>query len=536
MAITPRIILNNLSFHLENTDVSFNKMNLSFEDLKYGIVGQNGVGKSTFLKLLTGSLMPNSGSIQQSGNIIVMPQSHDLFSKEQTIGDVLGVTQIIEALHRINDGSIDEKDFERARNNWDIEKRIEEALRAFSLWPIALSQPFLSLSGGQKTKILLAKILLSNADFILMDEPTNNLDKSSRESLYQYIDSTKKCMIIVSHDRTLLNKMDQIIEITTKKIHVFGGNYDFYHEQKEIILQALQEEYIETKRSTKKAKLNIQINREKHEQRQSKGKKLRKSSSQSKLILNNMKSRSEKSKSKISIKERRLINQTQSKLLSIKEKIEYKENYHIIFDSTKIARNKIILDIEKLNFKYPKQNNFLIKNFNLKLIGPERIAFAGKNGSGKSTLIKLIEGKLTPLQGTIKIGIDRIIFLDQEMKFLDKELTLIDNFLKLNPSLQIFDAYHALAAFKFKNEDAEKKVASLSGGEKMRAGLAVSFISKKPPQLIILDEPTNHLDLDAIQAIEEVLNVYQGAILAVSHDEVFLKNIGIKRVIDLCEH
>ncbi|MCH9757403.1 MAG: ATP-binding cassette domain-containing protein [Gammaproteobacteria bacterium] len=172
-----------------------------------------------------------------------------------------------------------------------------------------------------------------------------------------------------------------------------------------------------------------------------------------------------------------------------------------------------------------------MNNFNLHLSGPERVAITGPNGCGKSTLIQLIRGLLLPSAGEIMIGVKTVAYLDQTMSFLDPSLSVLDNFLMLNPDAQHFDAYSALGPFKFRNKEAKKYVGQLSGGERMRAGLAISLMSSTPPQLIILDEPTNHLDLDAIGAIEEALVQYQGAILVISHDEAFLENIKIDRSI-----
>ena len=242
MSTIPKIILNNLSFHLENTPVKFDQLNLAFEQLKYGIVGANGVGKTTLLKLLLGELTPDSGAIQSACRIINIPQSHDAVATNARLADVLGVSNILDALRRINNGSISDADFELAADNWDIEQRIKTALTKLNLWPIDLNQLFHNLSGGQKTKALLAKSFILAADFLIFDEPTNNLDQASRAILSQYLAATTKGMLIVSHDRALLNNCDKIVELTTKGIEIYGGNYDFYQEQKAIKQQAIEQE------------------------------------------------------------------------------------------------------------------------------------------------------------------------------------------------------------------------------------------------------------------------------------------------------
>lgn len=537
MTTSPRIILNNVSFHLDQAPVRFNGINLTFDSLKYGIVGHNGVGKTTLLKLLIGELMPDSGSLLRSCKMINVPQSHRSVDNQASISDVLDASPILQALKRINNGSVEENDFDIVADHWDIEKRIQDALRTFNLWPIDLNLSFHQLSGGQKTKALLAKTLIFTADFFLFDEPTNNLDVQSRDILYQYIEDSPKGMIIISHDRKLLNKCDRIVEITTKGIDVYGGNYDFYKEQRETKRLAIEHEIqARTERliSSRKA---VQTRMERHQQNESSGRKekikqIKGKGSYNKIELKAKKGKSENTNRRIRLQATRKLDAVNQELSAARSQLEVQEQLDIFLAQTKAPNNKTVINIKNLCFGYDNQSN-LIDNFNLHLSGPDRVAITGPNGCGKSTLIQLIRGLLVPNAGQITIGVKMIAYLDQMVSFLDPSLSIVENFLKLNPYAQPFDAYSALASFKFRNKDAEKCVGQLSGGERMRAGLAISLMSSPPPQLIILDEPTNHLDLDAIEAIENALKLYQGAILAVSHDEAFLNNIAINQTITL---
>ncbi|WP_423063971.1 ribosomal protection-like ABC-F family protein [Candidiatus Paracoxiella cheracis] len=537
MATTPQIILNNLSFHLDQTPVRFSGVNLTFESLKYGIVGRNGVGKTTFLKLILGRLLPDSGTVLSSGHIIYSPQSHTSIDRFATIAEVLEVASILQAIKRINDGSINENDFERVRDQWDIEKRIEDALSAFNLWPMDISQLFHELSGGQKTKVLLAKTLIFKADFILFDEPTNNLDARGRDVLYQYVENSLKGMLIVSHDRALLNRCDRIIEINTKGIDLYGGNYDFYKEQKKIKQQALEQEIQARSEILTKSKQAIQTRMERHQQHESRGRKekikqIKGKGSYNKIEIKSKKGRSESTNRRIRLQADRKLTVVNAELSAALAKLEVQEELNINLENTKIPSGKTVIQIENLYFGYDKKES-LINDFNLTLVGPNRIAIMGPNGCGKSTLIQLIRGLLSPCRGKISIGVDSIAYLDQTVSFLDSNTSIVENYLRLNPDAKPFDAYFALASFKFRNKEAEKLVSQLSGGERMRAGLAVSLMASHAPKIIILDEPTNHLDLETIEAVEEALNLYQGAILAVSHDDTFLENIGIKHKISL---
>ena len=490
-----RIILNNCSFQFEGSPVLFKDLSLSFEQKRYGIVGDNGVGKTTFIKILSGEFLPQQGSVQANGRIAVTPQSHSHILPSATIADVLGITHKLCALKRIHAGHCNEKDYDDIGEDWDIVERIKTSLTSYQLDLIKLDTLFAQLSGGQKIKVLLAKTLLFPADFILMDEPTNNLDQSSREVLYRFIDNCSNGLIIISHDRVLLNKMDCTIHMTMKKVNVYGGNFQFYQQQADLALQAQRCQHLDKKRTLKKTQVSIQKTREKHEQRQAKGKQQRQSGSQAKVIFDSMKARSEKTRSKISIQAERMMQNAQEQLHQIKENMEINYNIVASLDATQVANSKTVLEIKDLCFRYPSNSIFQINDFNLQIIGPERIALKGDNGCGKSTIVKLILQQLQPLHGTIKMGVEHIAYFDQAVSLLDKDLTLVENFLLHNPGSQSFDAYSALATFKFRNKDAEKRVKNLSGGEKMRAGLAISLMLKYPPQLIILDEPTNHLPI-----------------------------------------
>lgn len=531
---TPSIILNNLSFHLEYTSVQFEQINMAFHQEKYGIVGANGIGKTTFLKLLSGELAPNAGTVLRQANIMTMPQSYAYLAP---LGEVLGVTTILDALQRIHNGSVAEADFAIADQQWDLEQRISTALSTFHLWPINLQTPFAHLSGGQKTKALLARTLIFPSDFVIFDEPTNNLDRETRAVLYDYISGSKAGLIIVSHDRTLLNKLDVIIELNSHGFTSYRGNYDFYATQKAIKQQAIQNEIQARTEALQKAKQLIQTRMERHQQNEAKGHRtkygqIKARGSYDKLALKSQKGRSEKTNRRIRIQAERKLEDVNQQLVDAKAQLEITENIDASLQATQVATQKVVLKIEALGFSYDPQQP-LINNLQLQITGPERVALLGPNGCGKSTLIKLIRGELTPQRGQIYVGVEHIAYLDQNVSMLDYRLSLVDNYLRMHPRAKPFDAYAALAAFKFRNNDAEKIVYTLSGGERMRAGLAMILMAQVAPQLIILDEPTNHLDLISISAIENMLAFYQGAILAVSHDEIFLENIKIERFVAL---
>lgn len=537
MSYQPQIILHHVSFSLINQPI-ITDLSCSFLPEKYGVVGRNGIGKSTLLKLITEVIPASAGIMQKQGKIAYFSQE-TLNQEHIKVSDVLGVTEQLKALQRIGQGSVDEQDFALVGDDWCLEETIHRQLTAFGLEHIALSRLANSLSGGEYTRLLLAKTFMSTADFLILDEPTNNLDMAARLALYQAIKEWNRGLIVVSHDRQLLNLMDHIVELSSLGVHFYGGNYQNYFEQKKIEQTAAQQKLQAMTQLKKQAKILAQTRRERHEQAQAKGRSARKTEIakvgilKSRLEMDSAKGRSDRTQRRVHLQSERKLAIVSDNIAQAKEKVAQNPEINIKLPRTQVPQSKMILEIKNIDFKYPDQTQSLIKNFSLTIQGPERIAIAGKNGSGKTTLIRLILSQLKPSGGIILTGTERVSYLDQKLAILNDQLSLLENFLCLNPEIKELDARYYLADFLFRNEAALKQVAYLSGGERLRAALACTLMSAEPPQLLILDEPTNHLDLYTINIIESVLREYQGALLVISHDQTFLNNILIEKTVCL---
>ena len=534
------VILNNINFHIPGTKVKFTQLNLSFcAATAYGIVGANGSGKSTLLKIIAGIIKANTGSVLVNEILSYLPQQNS-FAPTTTVAEVLGIADTLQALQNISNGSIAIADYELAEKNWELEDNIQSIFTKLNINNIITSAKFKSLSGGQKTKVFLAKILLQQNSIILLDEPSNNLDLESREILYNFINDTDATFIIVSHDRKLLNNCDHIIEINSKGIQQYGGNYDFYQQQKQIEKQAIAHEIAASSKLLQQAQRSTQSRTEKHQQSSRRGKLEKKQQiaargSYNKIEMKAKQGKSEATQKRINTQSERIVTTATNRLQEAKSKQQIEHEFNIDLTATKVANNKIVLEISKLSFAYSGTNE-IISNLSLKLTGPERVALMGSNGCGKSTLLKLIMQQLQPNSGTVQLGVSEFTYLDQEVSMLDPKLSILENYLAHNPTASEFTAYANLARFKFRNKDAHKLVANLSGGEKMRAGLAISLMAETPPQLLILDEPSNHLDLEATVAVEKALQKFQGAVLVISHDHYFLQQIGITRELNFSKH
>ncbi|VVC75703.1 putative ABC transporter ATP-binding protein YbiT [Aquicella siphonis] len=526
---TPQILINHLNYATASGKPLFQGLSLFLGNERTGIVGRNGIGKSSLLKLIAGELSPVSGSIQVQGTLGYCPQ---IFQPAETVtvSELLNVRQKIEALTRIENGSTNDADFLAVGDDWTLHGRVMQQLSAFGLAHLALDQPVHCLSGGEKTRLLLCRALNTDADYLILDEPTNNLDMDARRHLYQRISQWEKGMLIVSHDRVLLNLMQHIIELNTLGMTQYGGNFDHYQEQKALLQSAREHEAADARKTLAKTSAALQLARERAEQKRARGRRLFTTGKIDRLFANSKKGRSERTQGRMARQKESLTHIAEQRLEQARANIEITREIQLNLQESCIPNGKILLEIKELSFSYDKEQP-VIHQFNLHLAGPERIALIGRNGSGKTTLVKLILGELEAEAGKIYLGTDHISYLDQNAASLDPELSILDNFLAVNPDATTLDAYAALATFLFRNTAAQRLVKHLSGGEKLRAELACTLLSRQPPRLLILDEPTNHLDLESLASVESALKDFQGAIIAISHDEKFLHNINITRLI-----
>lgn len=526
------IQINNLSYVIEPNMTLFKDFSIGLGKEKTGLVGRNGTGKTTLLQIITGNLAPTSGSVTTSGIIAYLPQNPPI-NTHTTVAALLGIEEKLKALTQYFQGSDDPSLLKIINNSWDIQEKANATLHALGLEHLDLLRSTENLSGGEITQILLTKSFLANPDFLILDEPTNNLDTSARSKLFTYLKNWNHSLLLVSHDRHLLSLMDQILEITPKTIKLYGVNYSQYEIIKAQELLAAEHEFDSAKRELKKTERSIKDAKRLKQQRDKAGHKKALSTGVPKMLRGAMKDSASKTDSRQQISDERRLQEAQERKDQSWEQIELIQSLNIDLSNTTVPNGKIILSIKDLSFRYSDNTPLIVNNFNLTIAGPERIALSGKNGSGKTTLLKLITKILTPISGTLKLGTPFIAYIDQHQQSLNPILSILDNFKKINPSMPETEARHALAKFLFPNTQAYKIVQNLSGGEKLRATLACLLSSSTPPQLLILDEPTNHIDLDSLKQIENALNLYQGAILVISHDPTFLSNINIEKTICL---
>lgn len=506
------------------------EVSLSFGVEKTGIVGKNGTGKTTLLRLLMRELEPVGGVVAINTELAYLPQDYQ-FNLEQTVAEALGIRTILEAIVKLKQDSQNQELLRVVGTNWDIEARALGLLQGFGFEGVVLSKKLSELSGGERMKVVLAGLFIFLERFIVMDEPTNNLDAQAREVLYRYIANWKHGMLVVSHDRKLLELVDQIAEVSPKGVSLYGGNYEYYETQKQAEKDTAQRQFTTAQQEFKKIKKQAQAVRERQEKRVSHAKKHAATQNIPKIILNAMKRSGEETAGMLRTMHDERVAGARERLSTAKENIPQENQIHVDLSNTEVPKGKCMVEVIDVSFDYADTQN-LISNISFSIYGQERIAIAGPNGSGKTTLINLLLKNLTPKQGSILIGTERVAYLDQVVAVLNSEQTVLENVVRIS-ELPTDEAREWLSGFLFFGKDVFKKVKVLSGGERIRAGLAAILAGIHPAQLLILDEPTNNLDLDSIQQLESALMNYRGNLLVISHDQVFLNAIGIERYISL---
>lgn len=504
-AFNEKMILQNVSFHIEDYD-------------KAAIVGINGAGKSTLLNIITGKLSPDSGlvTLSKGKTIGYLEQHQDINSSRTIYEELLSVKEYLlklEAMIRETETAMKDASGEaleqllnnysslthqyESENGYAYKSEIIGVLKGLGFAEEDFGRPLATLSGGQKTRVALGRLLLLKPDLILLDEPTNHLDMSSIRWLETYLLNYKGAVVIVSHDRFFLDRIaNKIVEIDQTKATSFTGNYSVYSEKKEQLRAAAWHAYVNQQKEIKHQQEVIEklrsFNREKS---------IKRAESREKML------------DKIEVMEKPATANTDMKI-----KLE-----PIVVSGTDVLT---VRDLEK---KF--QDNVLFSHLDFEIKRGEHVAVIGDNGTGKTTILKIINGLQTADSGTISVGANvHIGYYDQEHQVLHMEKTLFEEISDAYPYLTNTQIRSTLAAFLFTGEDVFKKIGDLSGGERGRVSLAKLMLSES--NFLILDEPTNHLDITSKEILESAIRGYTGTVLYVSHDRYFI-NKTATRILEL---
>ena len=523
----PSIALIHLHWSTPDGRAVLSGLDLQLPAERTGIVGRNGVGKSTLLRLVAGELAPASGQVAIDGSVAMLRQTVQV-GAEEIVADLFGARAALALLDRAEAG--DATAGELADADWTLAARIAAALAKTGL-SADPDTPLASLSGGQRTRAALAGAIFAAPDFLVLDEPTNNLDRGGRDAVRQVIEGWRGGAVVVSHDRELLEAMDAIVELTPRGAARYGGGWSAYRARKAVEQAAAEQQLASAEKQADAAQRQAQAATERQDRRDSGGRRKAGRGDMPKILIGARKRRAEESRGAAQRVAARQQTDAAARLDEARERIEIVDPLAATLAPTGLPASRTVLELDRVTAGYAAGAP-VIRNLSLTITGPERIAVAGPNGAGKSTLLALIAGALVPWAGRVRRAAPFALF-DQRVSLLDPARSIADNFAGRNPGATNNQCRAALARFRFRAEAADRIVGTLSGGQLLRAGLACVLGAPQPPQLLILDEPTNHLDLDSLAAIESGLKGYDGALLVVSHDRAFLAAIGIERTVEL---
>lgn len=527
------LLLQNISYTHPDKEVLFENINLSiYKQNKIALIGNNGTGKSTLLEIIAGRLQPSSGHIKSDTEPYYIPQLFGQYN-DLTIAEALRIETKLNALKAILNGLVTEENMISLNDDWSIEERCKEALSHWNLDGLDLSHKMSTLSGGQKTKVFLAGISIHQPAIVLLDEPSNHLDLASRAILYNYIQSTTNTLVVVSHDRKLLNLLTTTCELSKHGITVYGGKYDFYVTQKAIEADAFEEDLKNKEKALRKAKEIEKASLERQRKLDARGKKKQEKAGVPTILMNTLRNNAEKSTSRIKDVHAEKIDAIAQEVNQLRKAMPDKDKIKIGFEDSTIHDGKILVTAKDITYSY---NGDPVWKYPLsfQITGSKRMAFKGPNGSGKTTLIKVITNELQPLSGSIYRAENKIIYIDQDYSLIDNSLTIYEQAQQYNiHHLEEHEVKSRLTHFLFIKTNWDKSCSTLSGGEKMRLILCCLTLSNQEPDIIIMDEPTNNLDIQNIVILTHAINDYKGSLIVVSHDVSFLEEIDVEEIIDL---
>ncbi|NRD75267.1 ABC-F family ATP-binding cassette domain-containing protein [Shewanella sp. VB17] len=516
----PTLITHQLSFQLDTGEWLFNNICFNLNSGISGLIGRNGVGKSVFISVLNGKLAPTQGHVTCQGHIAYYSQlPADLLEKDVRIADFLGITNKLLALRALEQGRCELKYFDDIGDDWDIETQTKHTLRTLQI-DVDLNDYCHTLSGGQLAMLQLHQLFQANSDILLLDEPSNHLDTQGKHWLISQLQQYKGKVLLISHDKHLLRHVDHIYSLTSLGLDLFKGHYDDYITHSCYQANALNRQISHVKSQQKKIARQAQANKEKSQQREVQGNRIRKSGSQAKVIMGSMKDKAGQSLSRLATNQQNQSARNQHKLHALQAMQEILQPQAFHLQTPEQVKKKTLLTIE--NYRLNKHTK---KTLTFSLSYGARCHLSGANGCGKSTLLKTIHHKDNPYSGVIKHN-TKTVYLDQHFGLLKVEGAILDSLMKRSKNLTESDARTLLARIGFRKDSVYRQVGHLSGGEKMKLSmLIISQISDSP--LLLLDEPDNHLDIESTQILAAALSAYQGAFILVSHDEDFVNEVRI---------
>jgi ATPase subunit of ABC transporter with duplicated ATPase domains len=516
------IACTSLSFAWPDGTAVLDGLDVSFGPGRTGLVGVNGSGKSTLLKLIAGELTPVDGSVRVAGDIGHLPQNVTLDTRLR-VDQALGIAERRAALHAIEAGDVRPEHFEAVGDDWDVEERALATLGELGLGHIGLDRTVGEVSGGESVLLRLAALLLRRPDVLLLDEPTNNLDLYARRRLYAAVASWPGVLVVVSHDRELLDLVDQIADLRGGEVVWYGGNYTAYEEALAVEQEAAERMVRVAEADVRRQKRELTDAQVKLARRKRYGQKMWEQKREPKIVMGARKRAAQESAGKHRILHEERLAEARERLDEAVDAVRDDDEIRVELPHTAVPPGRGVLSLRELRLAYGTP-----VTVSLDLHGPERVALVGRNGAGKTTLLRTVAGELAPAGGEAHAHVP-LRFLPQRLDVLDDALTVAENVARFAPGATNNRVRARLAHFLFRGARADQRAGTLSGGERFRAALAALMLAEPAPQLLMLDEPTNNLDMASVRRLTSALESYEGALVVASHDLPFLESIGITR-------
>ncbi|TQV78905.1 ABC-F family ATP-binding cassette domain-containing protein [Exilibacterium tricleocarpae] len=516
--------VDSLTFHFDCEKPLFENISYSFVPGKVtALVGRNGIGKTTFARLLAGQLKPLSGSVLCKGRLAFYSQPSELLQQNTTIAGFLGLYDKLVALDRVLAGEGSTADFDTLGDHWNLRETLTADLQALQL-PSNPLAPCSQLSGGELSKLALWQGFHAGADILVLDEPTNHLDRRARTWLLQQLQAFDGTVVLVSHDRELLRSAATILELSTLGLTVYGGNYDHYKSSKEAELQAVERQLHTVRQQRRLAEKNRQKSHEKAQQRAAQGNRIRRSKGQPKILLDAKKESAESAVSSRKKSENQQLAKLDVKAQALKSRHEQLKDQRLTIGNASYSTSRLINIIDLvLPFGTHKPMTLFVD-------AGDKVAVDGDNGAGKSTLLKVLQGELLPVSGTLDSKVN-YFYVDQNFDPLNNEQTVLTFFLTQCEQFTAQLARTALATIGLRGDSVHKTIEHLSDGQRMK--LLLLAASQQADTVLLLDEPDNYLDLESKVILAEALHQYRGAFLVVSHDKDFVAQAGVNKTIQI---
>ncbi|RMI31103.1 ABC-F family ATP-binding cassette domain-containing protein [Streptomyces triticirhizae] len=523
---TTHVSVQRLVFDWPDGTRVFDGLDLAIGPGRTGLIGLNGSGKSTLLKLIAGELTPTAGTVRVAGEVGLLAQSVTL-DVTQPVDRLLGIAEARAALHAIEAGDASEAHFAAVGDDWDVEGRTRAVLDQLGLSHIGLDTIVGRVSGGETVLLRLAALLLRRPDVLLLDEPTNNLDLRARERLHAAVAAWRGVLVVVSHDRELLERVDQIADLREGRVVRYGGPLSAYQEALAVEQEAATRTVRSAEADVRRQKRDLVEAHDKLAGRARAGRRAAETAGLPKIVAGARRRAAEVSAGKHRILHEERLAEARERLTEAEAAVRDDDEIRVDLPHTAVPNRRQVLTLRELELRNGARAH-------LQVVGPERIGLIGPNGAGKTTLLNTIAGRLAPAAGEAEVHVP-LRYLPQRLDILDGGLSIARNVAALAPTAQPQRVRAQLARFLFRKELPDQRVDTLSGGERFRATLAALMLAEPAPQLLLLDEPTNNLDLASVRQLTSALASYRGALLVASHDLPFLRELGLTRWLALTD-